>query len=32
MKVLSAFALIAANVYASLFDGANIETLTSDNW
>jgi len=31
MKVLSAFALIAAQVWA-LFDGDNIEILTSDNW
>ena len=31
MRVLSAFAIIAAQVYA-LFDTTGVETLTSDNW
>mmetsp|Transcript_41491 Transcript_41491/g.54607 ORF Transcript_41491/g.54607 Transcript_41491/m.54607 type:complete len:400 (-) Transcript_41491:233-1432(-) len=31
MRILSAFALIAAQVWA-LFEGEGIETLTSDNW
>ena len=32
MRVLSAFAIIAAQVYAALFDTTGVETLTSDNW
>lgn len=31
MRVLSAFAVVAAQVYA-LFDTSGVETLTSDNW